>query len=133
MSGRENMDSPFGPGAVLHHIGVAVASIANARPGLETTSDPIQKVSVAFISLHGVTLELVEPAAEDSPVSARLKNGDKLLHLCYAVPDLLGALDSAAHNGFRCIRPPAPATAYEGRRIAWVYSPVFGLIELLEA
>ena len=30
------------------------------------------------------------------------------------------------------ISPPAPAVAFDGRRIAWVYTPTRQLIELLE-
>ena len=124
--------SPFGEDAVFHHIGLGVASIDLVSPQSTPIEDPIQRVRVAFISLNGVTVELVEPLGEDSPIQQSLDKGSKLLHLCYTVPDLDLALEHAKQFGFRCIHKPVPAVAFENNRIAWVFSLQFGLIELLE-
>ena len=124
--------SAFGADARVHHVGIAVKSIAAYDATLETWHDPIQKVRVAFFTMHGITLELIEPAADDAPVLRSLKDGVKLLHTCFEVDVLEPALASGKAAGFQRIRPPAPATAFQERRIAWVFHRELGLVELLE-
>ena len=81
-------NSFFGDGAQFHHVGVAVKSIKEVSQSSNATADPTQGVSVAFVRVHGVVLELIEPSTDDSPISADLAKGVKLLHLCFSVPDL---------------------------------------------
>jgi methylmalonyl-CoA/ethylmalonyl-CoA epimerase len=128
-----NLDC-FGSGARFHHVGVAVGSggIQGVGPGCSSTHDPIQKVNVAFLSLNGLQLELVEPTGDDSPISASLQKGIKLLHVCYEVDDMEAALCESRQHGFHVIRQPAPAAAFDRRLIAFVFSRAFGLVELLE-
>lgn len=122
----------FGPDAELDHVGVAVASLDQAMPGLERTHDSHQNVHVAFFDLHGVHIELVEPAGDQSPVANYVKKGQQLYHVCYRVADLEAAIQRAREHGLHCIAKPVPAPAFGNRRIAWVYSRTFGLFELLE-
>lgn len=123
---------PFGSSARVHHVGIAVKSIAESRPDLVAIHDPIQRVRVAFFKLHDLTFELVEPVGDDSPVTHSLAVGAKLLHTCYEVDDLEAAIQSGRGAGFSMIRRPEPAVAFDGRRIAWVFHRVLGLVELLE-
>ena len=122
----------FGDGAKLHHVGLGVASIEKLTQDAVTWDDPIQKVRVAFVELNGARIELVEPLGEGSPVNRSIREGVKLLHLCYEVPDLEVAVQRSQAFGFRRIQKPAPAVAFENRRIAWVFSFDYGLVELLE-
>ena len=126
-----NMDF-FGPGARFHHAGIVVKSIEEAFLNVEKTNDPIQKVSVAFFSLNGLNIELIEPADENSPVNDSLKKGMKLLHLCYSVPDLKKALAKARKHGLHKVSSPSPAAAFDNKNIIWVYSNTYGLFELIE-
>ena len=123
----------FGDDARLRHVGIAVRSIDAAAPGARKHLDPLQNVRVAFVELGGVLCELVEPVDERSPVNGYLER-DKmnLYHLCYEVSDLEQAVKESRRHGFHPLGKPKPAAAFEGRRIAWVYSPVLGLFELLE-
>ncbi len=122
----------FGPDARLHHVGVAVKSIAAVRPDLMAVHDPIQKVRVAFFRLHDLTIELIEPAADDAPVHRSLRAGSTLVHTCFEVDDVDAALVSGRRAGYAMLRPPVPAVAFANRRIAWVMHRAFGLVELLE-
>jgi methylmalonyl-CoA/ethylmalonyl-CoA epimerase len=123
----------FGPEARFHHIGVAVPSITKAEPDVDAIADPIQKVGVAFLSVNGLTVELVEPHGERSPVQRSLEKGVTLLHLCYEVPDLRASLEHCRGFGFSPLGQPVPAVAFGGRKILWVFSRTYGLFELLEA
>ena len=124
----------FGPGAAFHHVGLVVRSIERVAPaGTIVYEDPVQRVRVAFVDLHGVCVEYIEAAADDSPVRNHLRQGHLLAHLCYEVPDLRVALDAATAAGFRTVAEPVAAVAFGGRHIAWVFSGVYGLVELLAA
>ena len=123
----------FGPHACFHHIGMAVRSIEEAVPGLTVVTDPVQRVSIGFVEFSGLTVELIEPASENSPIDESLEKGNKILHVCIEVPSITNALDECKLHGFRRISEAVPATVFENRKIVWVFSPIFGLVELLEA
>jgi len=127
----------------LHHVGFVVSSIERTVDGMsrslglrwhgEVFADPIQRVKVTFLGEDGTPqVELVEPGAEQSPVGAFLTRGGGLHHLCYEVGDLDGQLRDARGSGAIVVRQPAPAVAFGGRRIAWVYTREKLLIEYLE-
>lgn len=122
----------FGEQAALHHVGLAVRSIRALHPTCEVTPDEVEGVSMAFVRLHDVTVELLEPLGESSPIARSLANGEKLLHLCYEVPDLEAALAAGKASGFHRVRPPRSAPVYDNRRVVWVFSTEYGLFELLE-
>lgn len=123
----------FGSDARLHHIGLAVSNIADIKAeGLVVTHDPNQKVRVAFIYIGGACIELIEPASADSPVSASLAKGIKLLHLCYEVNEIEHAVELAREAGMKVVQNPIAAEAFGRRKIAWVYHSLLGLFELLE-
>ena len=119
----------FGLGTEFDHIGIAVSSIDQS---FKKIPDPIQKVCVAFTNIHGFKVELVEPFGEDSPVTELLKKSIKTYHICFRVKDVHKAIEKAKDSGFYCIAKPVPAKAFEGRKVAWLFSGTYGLIELLE-
>lgn len=122
----------FGPGARFHHVGLAVDSIRAVSPESEPRIEHPQKVSLAFVSLDGVTVELLEPFGDDSPILRSLRAGVKLLHLCFEVPDLDLAVAACQAAGFHRISRPVETEVFPGRRVVWVHSAHYGLIELLE-
>lgn len=133
------------PRGSFHHVGFVVASIDTSVRGIAKsvgaewdgiiTHDPLQSVRVAFLRPkegRDPLLELVEPAGEKSPVMTFLKRGGGLHHLCYEVDKLVEQLERSRANGGLVVRPPVPAVAFGGRRIAWFYSKEKLLIEFLE-
>ena len=129
----------------FHHIGFVVASIQDSVDGflqaLQATwdgvifHDPNQVVRVTFLSSTrpgNPVVELVEPAGEKSPVIPFLKRGGGLHHLCYEVDDLEEQLRISREQRGLVVRSPLPAVAFEGRRIAWVYTKNKLLVEYLE-
>lgn len=129
----------------FHHLGVAVADLQSALPvyrtlfGYELTAGPfddaIQKVSVCFVSRGAgdLTLELVAPLGADSPVRTTLKKGGSAYHVCYEVPDIDAAIQHLSDNECLTVSAPVPAVAFDLRRIAWLLTPSWQLIELIEA
>lgn len=131
----------------LQHVGVAVPKLAattelmTALFGYRVVSgpfdDPIQRVSVNFLTTaatDAVEIELIAPLTEDSPIKAMLaKGGGSSYHLCFQTADLDAALAHALRLKCVVVSQPAPAVAFEGRRIAWIYTPSRQLFELVEA
>jgi methylmalonyl-CoA/ethylmalonyl-CoA epimerase len=131
--------------STLHHIGVASENalleseqwrqMLGFKIVSDLTYDPVQKVNVLFLSdgnKNGILLELVEPAAEDSPVKTFLEKGSRFYHICHEVDDIEIALAQIRSQGALIIQQPVSATAFRGRRIAWCYTRTKHLIELLE-
>lgn len=128
----------------LHHTGIVVPDIRAygeiyaATLGLSATTeifhDPIQKVRVQFWGGGEAEslIELIEPAAEDSPVWRALKKGGGLDHLCYETPDIEKTVQQSLDRGAALVRDLAPAVAFGGRRIAFLYFLELGLIEFVE-
>lgn len=116
----------------------AYGEIYAATLGLSATTeifhDPIQKVRVQFWGGGEAEslIELIEPAAEDSPVWRALKKGGGLDHLCYETPDIEKTVQQSLDRGAALVRDLAPAVAFGGRRIAFLYFLELGLIEFVE-
>ena len=138
---------PESLGFKLLHVGVAVPALDAATEMLETLfgykvvsgpfDDPIQKVTVNFLAktVDDVTeIELIAPLTEDSPIRSMLKkDGGGAYHLCFETSDIEAALTHAKDNGCIVISGPVPAVAFDGRRIAWIYTRSRQLFELVEA
>jgi methylmalonyl-CoA/ethylmalonyl-CoA epimerase len=138
---------PLGLDFKLLHVGVAVPSLEPTTELLSTLfgyrvvlgpfDDPIQKVAVNFLAASDkdiAEIELIAPASEDSPVRSILaKNGGGAYHLCFETNDMEGALVHARNNGCVVLASPVPAVAFQGRRIAWIYTPSRQLFEIVEA
>jgi methylmalonyl-CoA/ethylmalonyl-CoA epimerase len=129
----------------LLHVGFAIRSIASEVDAFRSSilaswdgkifHDPLQKVRVTFLQTSSPTdamVELVEPAADDSPVGQFLKRGGGLHHLCYEVSELDTHLEKMQAVGGIIVKPPLPAVAFKNRRIAWVVTRQKLLLEFLE-
>ncbi|WP_353073461.1 VOC family protein [Tunturiibacter gelidoferens] len=134
-------------GFKLRHVGVAVPKLGPTTDALEALfgykvvsgpfDDPIQKVSVNFLAKSDndvAEIELIAPLSEDSPITAMLaKGGGAAYHLCFETSDIEQAVAHAKNNGCIIVSPPVPAVAFNGRRIAWIYTRSRQLFELVEA
>jgi methylmalonyl-CoA/ethylmalonyl-CoA epimerase len=134
-------------GFKLRHVGVAVPSLGPATDALSTLfgyrvvsgpfDDPIQKVSVNFLTQSDndvAEIELIAPLSADSPITSMIaKNGGGAYHLCFETTDIEQALVHAKNNGCIIVSPAVPAVAFNGRKIAWIYTRSRQLFELVEA
>lgn len=129
----------------LHHVGIVVDDIKSGIqrykalfgfvPITEVADDLIQKVSVVLLSnpeADGVPIELIAPLTGDSPVSNILKGNVRLYHLCFLVENIDDALKNFRSNGSIIISGPVPAELFDGKKIAFVYTPDKYVVELLE-
>ena len=135
--------SSLSGGVKIHHLGIAVESLASAVPifekllgkpadGEEAVAE--QKVRVAVFHLGKSRVELLESTDADSPIARFIaKRGKGIHHLALSVPDLPEALRQLESGGVRLI-DRAPRLGAENERIAFVHpSSTSGvLIELIE-
>lgn len=129
----------------LHHLGFVLANIQTGMKGFVRSldaswdgrvfEDPIQKAKVAFLATRpgDPLIELVEPTVEGAPTWRFLnERGGGLHHICYEVDDIEQHLADMKTRRCVVLRQPTPAVAFEGRRIAWTFTPDSLLVELLE-
>ena len=132
-------------GLKLHHFGFVVPDIAAGMAGFTRSlaahwdgriyKDPLQKVKVAFMTTRSgdAQIELVQPNADDSPVTRFLREkGGGFHHICYEVANLEERMAEMKSRGALIAKRPKPAVAFQGRRIAWMLTAEKLLIELLE-
>jgi methylmalonyl-CoA/ethylmalonyl-CoA epimerase len=129
----------------FHHVGIAVRDLQQAIPsyknlfGYEIVSgpfdDPIQKVSVCFLSRgeDDATIELVAPLGPNSPIDGTLKKGGGTYHICYQVDDINAAIHHLTEHGSMLLSGPVPAVAFGMREIAWLMTEAYLLVELVQA
>jgi methylmalonyl-CoA/ethylmalonyl-CoA epimerase len=127
----------------LHHVGVVVKDLdtvgaAYARSlGMIADSgivtDPIQKVRAQFWrSEQGSLVELIEPMGPDSPAWRDSQKGGGLNHLCFETDDIDRTIQESTQQGAMIAREIAPAVAFGGRRIVFLYFLELGLVEFVE-
>ncbi len=127
----------------IEHIGIAVASIADAIPywekvlglkcyNVEEVAD--QKVKTAFFMVGQTKIELLEPTSEESTIAKFIeKKGPGIHHMAFAVDNIEGALADAEAAGVQLI-DKAPRQGAEGLSIAFMHPKFTGgvLTELCE-
>jgi methylmalonyl-CoA/ethylmalonyl-CoA epimerase len=133
------MSRDLPPILTLHHIGVLVKNLSEATEVYSelqaTISRPVvissQGVRVCFADMGaGVAIELVEPA--ETGVSRDLsKRGITYYHLGYMVPDFDAALTDLTRLNYVHLQT-FQSEAFEGRRCAFLMSPVLHLVEIIE-
>jgi methylmalonyl-CoA/ethylmalonyl-CoA epimerase len=127
----------------IHHIGIAVGSLAAARPvfekllGKPPDSQEVveeQQVRVAVFQVGESRLELLEATSPDSPLARSLcKRGQGVHHVAVAVEDLAGTLRKLESAGVRLIdREPRRGVGNEQVAFLHPASTAGVLIELVE-
>ncbi|MCM1251904.1 MAG: VOC family protein [Clostridium sp.] len=129
------------PTLKVHHIGYLVKKINKAVQSFEalgyrilqnTIYDDIRKVNICFMQKDEYCIELVSPAAEDSVVSGLMKKyKNSPYHICYETNAFDKDYQTLLTSGFTAVDTPTPAPALQGREVAFLISPILGMIELL--
>ena len=113
----------------IDHIAIAVNSLEASikvysnllgiEPELETI--PAEKVNTAIYVLNGISLELIEPIGNDSPITEFLKKrGEGLHHVCLKVDNLEETMAELKEKGIDIIGE-APKSGVGGKKIAFLH------------
>ena len=127
----------------IDHVGIVVGSLDGATAYYTSTFglrvidgriiDPLQDVELQFLEDDGgARLELICPLSANSPSARALTQGGGLNHICYRVDDLESSMKLLVDNGAKVVREPLPAVAFDGRRVAFLYTRQRELIEFVE-
>ena len=122
----------------FHHVGIACHDLNTTKEWVKSTHpiheekgpvfDDLQNAS--FITLRtkeGFLIELIS----GEQVSNILKRGISLYHVCYVVHDLDKTINDFREKGALIISAAKPSRLFNGKRIAFLNTPI-GIIELLE-
>ena len=91
--------------------------------------DPLQEVELCLFEAGNLKIELVS----GEKVKNFLRRGTKIYHICFEVDNLERKIENLINKGCILVSPPKPAVLFEGRRVAFLITPMGFLIELLEA
>jgi len=128
---------------IFDHIGIFVADISDGDRQLSamlpiTTrspifEDPLIQVRVQFLTdRSGICYELVAPFGEQNPVSTVLRSRKNVLnHVAYRVDDIAGSIAALEAEGAMLLGPARPAVAFGGRPVAFLYTAMNFIIELI--
>ena len=127
----------------INHLGIATKSIEDALTfwvnglGLKNVHTEIvedQKVRIAMLPVGESRIELLEPTADDSPISKFLeKRGGGIHHVAVEVDDIRAALADMRSKGTQLI-DEEPRAGAEGCLVAFVHPSASNgvLLELVE-
>lgn len=127
----------------IDHIGYAVKRIDRAISSFEkigfsfgTVIDDIDRnVRIVFGNKDGYKIELVCPLDKNlkSPVDPYLNNIVGIpYHICYISNDFDNEIENLKQQGFKVIIEPKSAVAFGGKRVVFMMSIGFGLMEIVE-
>jgi methylmalonyl-CoA/ethylmalonyl-CoA epimerase len=127
----------------VSHIAIAVPNVEEAatfyaeKLGLKMVGREDvagSKVTVGFIPVGETRIELVQPAAPDSPIARFLATrGPGLQHICFEVDDVAAELKRLAEAGVKLI-DEVPHSGAHGTMVGFIHPSATGgvLVELSE-
>lgn len=125
----------------FHHVGLATESVSSFLKRFNDVEvseildfeDSLQGVHGKFVSVGDVVIEVMEPLNNDKTLEPWLLSGNRLYQIAFEVDDLDLELKGAREKRIRVVRDPHPATAFGGRRVAFLMPAPGLLIELIES
>ncbi|MCI8364035.1 MAG: hypothetical protein HFG34_03675 [Eubacterium sp.] len=129
----------------VDHVGVAVPEMQEALSYYQSVGFKIKQypmvdedrdINVCFIQNDTLVLELVSPVYEGkkSPIDTYLhsKQGYTIYHICYLVSNIQAQIEFMTDNGYIELHKTAPSIPMGGRKVAYLYNKVMGLVEIAE-
>jgi methylmalonyl-CoA/ethylmalonyl-CoA epimerase len=128
---------------IIDHIGIVVPTLEEGIRqwtdmfGYRQKSKPIlnsiQKVYVVFLAkADSITIKLISPASEDSPIKMFALKGGGLHHLCFRCDNLEVDIPLLQGKGTRLIVPPQPGEAFNNHNIAFLLATNNLNLELID-
>jgi methylmalonyl-CoA/ethylmalonyl-CoA epimerase len=126
----------------IHHIGYAVKDISKSLKMFvdlgyelknEIVEDKKRKVEIVFVQNNNYLVELISPLDGVSPINNYLdKIGSSPYHICYETNEIELIIANLRKQRYLIVEQPSEAIALNNRRVAFLYHPNYGLLELLE-
>jgi len=130
----------------LNHVGVATpdveaaakvyAELYGAAEATPAKTFEHLGVTVVFVSLPNMQIELIEPAGANSAIQKFLEKNPKggQHHLCFEVPDIVAARDAMVERGATVLGTGEPYIGAHGVPVIFVHPKNTGgvLVELMQ-
>jgi len=126
----------------VHHIGYAVKDISKSLKMFidlgyelknEIVKDIKRKVEIVFVQNNNYLVELISPLDDVSPINNYLnKIGSSPYHICYETKEIEQTITNLRKQRYLIVEKPSEAIAINNQRVAFLYHPNYGLLELLE-
>ena len=127
----------------IDHLAIAVRNVEQAADRLCTLfgytrhtqriTNTRQDVNVLFLRKdESLTLKLIEPASDHSPLWDFVRKGGGLHHICFKAPDIQAACADLTSKGARVIAPPQPGEAFDDELIAFLYAGLGLNVEVVD-
>jgi methylmalonyl-CoA/ethylmalonyl-CoA epimerase len=127
----------------IDHVGLAVKSLEEAialwekvfgyQQFTEIVVNIKQKVKVVFLKKQdSITIKLIQPTDESSPIYNLCKRGGGLHHLCFKCDNIDAELERLKDSGLRVLAPPQAGEAFENEKIAFLFAKNGLNIELID-
>ena len=128
---------------IIDHIGIVVPKLEEGILqwtnffGYTQKSEPIlnsvQKVYVVFlVKADSLTIKLISPSCDDSPISIFALKGGGLHHLCFKCDNLEVQIPILQDKGARLVVPPQPGEAFNNHNVAFLLAPNNLNVELID-
>lgn len=130
----------------LNHVAIAVPDLSAAAKVYRDTlgakvSDPIPEpdhgVTVVFVELPNVKIELLHPLGDNSPIAGFLAKNPAggMHHVCYEVDDIIAARDRLKIEGARVLGDGEPKIGAHRKPVLFLHPKDFmgTLVELEQA
>jgi len=128
---------------IIDHVGIAVKSLETSIAhwknvfGYQQMTNIVintrQKVRVVFLSKdNSLTIKLIEPTDQTSPVYLFTMRGGGLHHLCFKCPNIDDEISRLETLGLRILAEPQPGEAFENNNIAFLFAKQGLNIELID-
>lgn len=127
----------------IDHLGIVVRNIDNGikqweelfeyTQATEVVKNTRQKVYVVFLEQqNNITIKLIAPVDDTSPVALFAKKGGGLHHICFKCDSLDQGIESMKAKGCRLIANPQPGEAFGDNLIAFLFAKNGLNIELID-
>lgn len=127
----------------IDHVAIVVQNLEKAIEKWKTFFDysqmtnPVvntrQKVRVVFLKKEGsMSIKLIEPTDETSPIYVLSKRGGGLHHICFECESVENEVEKMKTKGARLLSAPQPGEAFENETIAFLFCEPGLNVELID-
>ncbi len=128
---------------IIDHIGIVVKSLEDGIKqwkevfGYSQLTVPTlntrQKVNIVFMTKEdSLTIKLIEPSGENSPILSFAQKGGGLHHLCFRVGEIKREISLLKEQGLFLVSPPQSGEAFGNHNIAFLLGKNNLNIELID-
>lgn len=126
----------------INHIGYAVKDIQKGiglfeALGFEKSGDNLEdlsrRVSLQLMKNNNLIIELVAPIGKESPLYSFIeRSGSAPYHFCFETDDIEKEVARLRKQKYTLIESIKPAQLFGMNKVAFLFNPYIGLIELIE-